>query len=1141
MKRVFAWVAALAMLISSSFNVMASSEVSISDGDLTAESATTKDVEVGVDKGSTFTVSVPIIPPINEESYKAMERSDGFFSDCLVTGDIASNEQIVVSVDEDVVLSPDGGLKDSVTWKAHTIPSASTGQDLNSTNIENGKTKTIGVKLSKDMPAGLWRGYLHVNVAVDTYGAVLTAEQFKTLIGNYNGEVNISIPKYVEIDGVQTLVRGIGEGALSGYPNLAVINLETDEEFYFEDSFKGLSTSADAVVINGNSNVVKVSGVTQLNTKITFSNCTLYVNGNPYVDSISDMIDMSAAQYVSDVHGSFTELSLNERSLFIDTDCMTNASVDKLVVPEFVFNCVKSAAFRGSGVKEVEVSNDIVGDSWFEGCKDLTKVVLKDGVTTIRDNAFSGCTNLTDVEVPETVTAIGAGAFDSTPFLDKIKNNGDGTINGVPVTEVKKKSELIYSEDGKTLVKIPTDFEGVAEIKDGVTTIADGAIEDDSYGKVTLVKIPSSVTSIEDDTLLNLNEVFSSASRIELASSNTSFWVVKRISLTDADKPQIGVTLTDCTYLMPATYRTVSDSPYPGVYKVYDDGVVGIEFNGSDDNAIAVLPMYTIPDGMSFTLAGTGEVVDAIYYNKWTNSVQQLKWYNATTSDYVEVDSLIADGSTYWVNSPAEGVLLFSVKQEPSDSFDFTHVNVDVNMWDTSSDKFADSLFLTKYTGDLAVRRGTRQVSGYSGLDFNGIGSVYIPKTVQSIDDGCISGFNEHATSIVIESENTSYVLVGNDTGQELKQKLVKPDYSMKSCSAGNTVSSRWTIDGVVRLQSCTGTSNVPVAFKPVQVVAGDTYYVGDVSSYVKKCEVILTDAAGSPITSFGTNGSTVFNVGSEVEMTNSGFLFVTPIFDNSVHAKLADSKCLTDFVGFCNAPIYTDYPRTDTLQVVYENHKGVLKIKDTCPGVMDGAFMYASDASEDAYSGVTDVIIPASVVTISDTELQHMNDYFAESERIHVVDGNKYFTVFSGKNGSSIGRVVMRSYWYDNDLSSCKDTKTEYFVCDGVVYSRSVSRSNTCCYTPIFVKAGTYVIKRNSSGVLGWSCAATTSSGEYKTFDGFNEDEDMLLSTDSPAGQSVTFTQDCFLWFNITWNESSYDSSSYNTSVTNAISITRK
>lgn len=442
MKRVFAWVAATIMLISSSFNVMASNEVSVSAGDLVTAAATTKDVEVDVEKGSTFTVSVPITPPINEEVYKILEKSDGFFSDCTVTGDIASNEQVVVSVDEDVVFSPDGGLKDSVTWKAHTIPSASTEQDLNATNIVNGEIKTIGVKLSKGVSAGLWKGYLHVNVSIEPYGSILTAEQFKALIGDYDGEVNIFIPKYVEIDGVQTLVRGIGEGALSGYPNLASINLETDEEFYFEDSFKGLSTSADAVVINGNSNVVKVSDISHLTTKITFSDCILYVNGNPYVDSVSDMIDMSTVQYVRDVHGSFTELSLNERSLLIDTDCMANASVDKLVVPEFVFNCVKSAAFRGSGVKEVEVSNDVVGDSWFEDCKDLTKVTLKDGVTTIGDNAFSGCTNLTDVEVPETVTAIGAGAFDGTPFLDKVKNNGDGTINGIPITEVKRKKRI---------------------------------------------------------------------------------------------------------------------------------------------------------------------------------------------------------------------------------------------------------------------------------------------------------------------------------------------------------------------------------------------------------------------------------------------------------------------------------------------------------------------------------------------------------------------------------------------------------------------------------------------------------------------------------------------------------------------------
>lgn len=854
MKRVFAWVAALAMLISSSFNVMASNKVSVSDGDLAMQSVTTKDVEVDVEKGSTFTVSVPIIPPINEETYQAMEKSDGFFSDCLVTGDIASNEQIVVSVDEDVVLSPDGGLKDSVTWKAHTIPSASTGQDLNSANIENGKTKTIGVKLSKDMPAGLWRGYLHVNVAVDTYGSVLTAEQFKMLIGTYDGEVNISIPKYVEIDGLQTLVRGIGEGALSGYPNLATINLETDEEFYFEDSFKGLSTSADTVVINGNSNIVKVSGVTQLTTKITFSNCTLYVDGNPYVDSVSDMIDMSTAQYVRDVHGSFTELSLNERSLFIDTDCMANASIDKLVIPEFVFNCVKSAAFRGSGVKEVEVSNDVVGDSWFEDCKDLTKVTLKDGVTTIGDNAFSGCTNLTDVEIPETVTAIGAGAFDNTPFLDEVKNNGDGTINGIPVTEVKTKSELIYSEDGTTLLKIPTDFEGVVEIKEGVTTIANGAVEDNLYDKVTLVKIPSTVISIGDDSYTNLASNFTNPGRIELDEDNTSFILLSKMTFYTPDG-QIGMDPIEGTMLLHCSIS--ADDCYVQSDTGYENDGDIVSYHSGDETQSIVQPIYMAAGTYDFTFNTTQGTATLLASDNHGN-IESVKITDVNTESWSEVSEMSLVNKTYRIVVPeGNAFMLFTLSNVADGIEQFNEFCPTVQISPVYSDGCTELLSVsTQYNGvvyipDMCTKISDSAIS--SDGDYRYV-QLVIPNSVVDVSDTVIGLINSKVKSVTLSPDNSNFVLIGNDTEYTLKQNLCKAD-KFGSMTGTGVLGNRYVVQyGVVRTQTTSAATSTPVTFNPVWLEAG-AYTIGAANMYARQYELVNTDASGKPISSFGNDG----------------------------------------------------------------------------------------------------------------------------------------------------------------------------------------------------------------------------------------------------------------------------------------------
>ena len=47
----------------------------------------------------------------------------------------------------------------------------------------------------------------------------------------------------------------------------------------------------------------------------------------------------------------------------------------------------------------------------FNGCKNLTSVVIGNNVTSIGDDAFFGCSRLTSIEIPNSVTSIGGSAF----------------------------------------------------------------------------------------------------------------------------------------------------------------------------------------------------------------------------------------------------------------------------------------------------------------------------------------------------------------------------------------------------------------------------------------------------------------------------------------------------------------------------------------------------------------------------------------------------------------------------------------------------------------------------------------------------------------------------------------------------------
>ena len=70
-----------------------------------------------------------------------------------------------------------------------------------------------------------------------------------------------------------------------------------------------------------------------------------------------------------------------------------------------------------------------IGEQAFEGCANLTSVVIPDGVTNIAKRAFYGCTSLTNVVIPASVKAIGEIAFYNCRNLQKILCAGGAEIS----------------------------------------------------------------------------------------------------------------------------------------------------------------------------------------------------------------------------------------------------------------------------------------------------------------------------------------------------------------------------------------------------------------------------------------------------------------------------------------------------------------------------------------------------------------------------------------------------------------------------------------------------------------------------------------------------------------------------------------
>lgn len=117
--------------------------------------------------------------------------------------------------------------------------------------------------------------------------------------------------------------------------------------------------------------------------------------------------------------------------------------------------------------------NDIPAPWGFKNL-DITKVVIKPGVTSVGNYAFFGCENIASVTLPETVKRIGDGTFVLCFALESITLPDGLEYLGVDALAVTNITSIV--------------------IPDGITEIADGLFSECIY--LTSVTIPDSVTRI---------------------------------------------------------------------------------------------------------------------------------------------------------------------------------------------------------------------------------------------------------------------------------------------------------------------------------------------------------------------------------------------------------------------------------------------------------------------------------------------------------------------------------------------------------------------------------------------------------------------------------------------------------------------
>lgn len=195
----------------------------------------------------------------------------------------------------------------------------------------------------------------------------------------------------------------------------------------------------------------------------------------------------------------------------------------------FETTAIADGAFEGCGeITQVVIPQNVesIGGNAFQGCSNLTQVVFQGTNTTVADNAFSGCNIISNVYFPEGLPQQDYTFGGSNPTIYVGKNPYPETWSGYPVVDmyangILSKAILAPEEAGEAGQVLTLDEDGTTAVWKDISV--DGALDASSTNAVQNATVTAAVNGLMNaDAAIRSDITALQAKDAELSSSVTN-------------------------------------------------------------------------------------------------------------------------------------------------------------------------------------------------------------------------------------------------------------------------------------------------------------------------------------------------------------------------------------------------------------------------------------------------------------------------------------------------------------------------------------------------------------------------------------------------------------------------------------------